>query len=152
MSAVCILTPIVISSWPAISAAVCGAAAALGFSIRSEQLHQERLPPQSRRRGVETAVPHSEILVDQLVPAQTLTIERDDVRVEIGRDERGACRVCVTGPQSDAELRRIGQQVAGRIVQQFAYHKLMAELKKRSACVLEERVLADDSVQVRIRL
>ena len=54
--------------------------------------------------------------------------------------------------QTKADLKRIGDEVAGRVVQQFAYHKLMTELKKRNYSILEETVQEDDSIQVRVKL
>ena len=52
-----------------------------------------------------------------------------------------------------AALRGRGRkEVAGRVVQQFAYHKLMTELKARQYNVVDESVDQDDSIQVRVRL
>jgi hypothetical protein len=148
MSAVCILTPIVIASWPVLASAILGAATSMGFTLRTEMLHEEK----PRKHKVETDVPNSEVVADAMGRGEKIVVQRDDVTVEIGQDERGACTVCVTGDQSDRALRKIGEEVAGRIVQQFAYHKLMSELKKRNCTVVDEQVLADESVHVRIRL
>ena len=148
MSAVCILTPIVVASWPVLASAIVGAATSMGFTLRAEAFHQEK----PRQRKVETEVPNSEVLADEMA-GEKVVVQRDDVTVEVGRDERGACTVCVTGDKhSDRELRKIGEDVAGRIVQQYAYHKLMTELKKRNYTVVDEQVLADESVHLRIRL
>lgn len=150
MSACCVLTPIVISSWPAISAAVVGAAASMGFSLHGPEL-QERAG--TKRRGVETEVENSEVIAEDLTPGQKIVVSKDDVVVTIAPDAQGRCTVCVTGDKySDAQLRRIGEQVAGRIVQQFAYNKLVTELKTRNYTVLDEQVLSDESVRLRIRI
>lgn len=149
MSAVCVLTPVVIASWPAISAAIIGAAASMGFSLKSEGCAEA----EPRRRRVETEVPNSEVVKEGMAPGQKIVVQNGDLTIEFGVDQRGACSVCVTGEgKSDLQLRKIGEEVAGRIVQQFAYHKLMTELKKRNYSVVEEKTLADQSVQVRIRL
>ena len=148
MGAISILTPIVIASWPVPSSAILGAVTSMGFA-----LHAEAKQEKPRKRKVETDVPNSEVVADQMGRGEKLVVQRDDVTVEIGRDERGACTVCVTGDKhSDRELRKIGEDVAGRIVQQYAYHKLMTELKKRNYTVVDEQVLADESVHLRIRL
>jgi queuine/archaeosine tRNA-ribosyltransferase len=82
-----------------------------------------------------------------------IAMEKDGVHIEFGQDERGACTVCVTGAKkSERELRQIGEEVAGRVVQQFAYHKLMTELKRRNYSIVEEQVMQDQSIQVRVRL
>ena len=149
MSAVCVLTPLVVASWPVLSSAILGAATSLGFSVRAESLHREK----PRRHRVETEIENSEVVADALSRGQKIVVQKGDITIEFGQDERGACTVCVTGDrQSDRELRKIGQEVAGRVVQQFAYHKLMTELKKRNYTVVEEQALQDQSVHVRVRL
>lgn len=149
MSAVCVLTPIVISSWPTISAAVFGAAASLGFVVKPEQIQADA----PRKRSVETEVPNSEVVGEAMGPSQKIVIQRDDITIEFGQNDRGACTVCVTAEGRDErELRKIGEEVAGRVVQQFAYHKLMSELKARKFTIVGEQMLTDDSVHVRIRL
>ncbi len=150
MSAVIVLTPIVVASWPAIAAAVAGAAASMGFSVCGDQLHEDR---QERKKTVETELDHSEILADGLSPGEKIVIQRDDVTIEFGRDERGRCTVCVTGSNlSKSALRKIGEDVAGRVTQQFAYHKLVSELKKRDYTVHHEEVLKDQSIRLRVSL
>lgn len=150
MSAVCVLTPVMIASWPVITQAVLGAAASMGFATQSEALTSTR---PSRRKRVETEIENSEVVADAMPPGQKIVVRRNDITIEFGQDARGACTVCVTGENhSDAELRRIGEEVAGRVVQQFAYHKLMTELKKRNCTVVSEEVLRDQSVHLRIRL
>lgn len=150
MSAVCVMTPLVIASWPVISAAVVGAAAAMGFAVRGPEVQEEE---QHREVGVETEVENSEVVAENLAPGQKIVVTRDDLVITVAPDERGRCTVCVTGKRySDAELRRIGEEVAGRIVQQFAYNKLLTELKRRNYSVVDEQVLSDESVRLRVRL
>ena len=150
MSGIIVLTPIVIASWPAITAAVAGAAASMGFTLRPEDLAEpeEKLPT-----VVETEIAEAEVVGAELARGQKIVIRRSDVRLEIGQDERGRCKVCASGfGHSERELRKIADEVSGRIVQQFVYHKLLTELQNRSATVLEQQRLADDSVRVKVRL
>ena len=148
MSAVCIMTPLVIASWPAISAAVAGALASMGFSAAGPHLHKE----QQTGRTVETPLENSTV-TGEFRPGEKIRVVRDDVVVEVGQDARGRCTVCVSGRgYSDRELRRIGAEVSGRIVQQYTYHKLLTELKSRSYRVVGEEVLGDQSIRVRVRL
>jgi len=149
MSTVCVLTPIVIGSWPAIASAVTGAAAAMGFTILAPHNIEAKA---TARRKVASEIPHSEVVDEMFDRGQKIRIQRDDVIVEFGRDERGACTVCVSGEKhSKTELEQIGQEVVGRFVQQFAYHKLMTELKNRKYRIVEESVERDESIQVRVR-
>ena len=155
MGAVLVLTPLVISSWPAITAAVAGAAGAMGFAIVNTGADNAlaRSAKRTGRRTVETEIENSEIVAESLERGQTITIQKDDLTIAFGQDDRGGCTVCVTGEQySEKELRQIGQDVAGRVVQQFTYHKLMTELKRRQCSIVEEKVMQDESIQVRVRL
>jgi hypothetical protein len=150
MSSVCILTPIVIGSWPAISAAVLGAAGAMGFTLAGVEIEPMRA---QEKHTVETEVPHSEVVAETLARGERLVIQKDGVTIQFGVDDRGKCTVCVHGEgRSKGELRRIGDEVAGRIVQQFAYHKLVTELKNRGYRIDQESVQKDQSIQLRVRL
>jgi hypothetical protein len=150
MSSVCVLTPIVVGSWPAITSAALGAAAAMGFTVSSAERAAKRA---EGSRAVEMEVPNSEVVAEGLARGQKLRIEREGVTLEIGVDDRGKCTVCASGDGlSKAELKRIGEEVAGRIVQQFAYHKLVTELKGRGYQIAEESVQQDQSIQLRVRM
>ncbi len=150
MGAVSILTPMLIGAWPAIATAISGVASSLGFAIATQSQPAARKEESSNT--VETDLPNSEILEDRAGESQTMTIERDGVTIEFKRDERGGCKLCVSGKGSKADLRKIGQEVSGRVIQQFAYHKLITELKRRKCTVIEEKVQQDDSIRVRVRL
>ena len=57
-------------------------------------------------------------------------IERDGVRATFSRDDRGALKLCMEGPHlSKAELLAIGEDLMGSVTQQYAYHRIMSELK-----------------------
>lgn len=149
MSTVCVLTPIVVGSWPMIASAVASAAAAMGFTVAGTG--QEQRATGAIR--VETEVPDSQVVAETLSRGQKVRIVREGITVEFGVDERGRCTVCVSGQgRSRSELKRLGDEVAGRVVQQFAYHKLMTELKRRNFRVVEESLQHDQSIQVRVRL
>lgn len=150
MSAVCVLTPIVVASWPALASAIAGAAASMGFSVGASA-GSGPAPP--RRRSVETEIENSEVIDGALTQGERIVVERDGVTLEFSQDDRGGCKVCVSGEgPSERKLRQIGEEAAGRVVQQFAYHKLMSELKARNWHLVGEEVLADQSVRVRLRL
>lgn len=153
MSCICVLTPVVVGSWPAIATAALGAAASLGFTVagvRPRETGRVREP----LRTVTSELPGSEVLAEGLAesPGDGLEVEKDGVRVRFGRDAQGRCSVCVEGRLPEEALRRLGEEVAGRVVQQFVYHKLLTELENRSLLVVEEQVLADRTVQLRVRV
>ncbi|MFM7804723.1 MAG: hypothetical protein ACKPGK_09555, partial [Verrucomicrobiota bacterium] len=130
MSAVAIIAPIVVSSWPAISAAVASAAVSLGFSVARE-VAQEGLS-QDLRPGSNTVtldVPNCSAVTGTLGRDQRIRLSRDGVQVEFSRDARGRDSVCVTGEGlSEEQLRAIGDEVAGRTVQHYVLAKLKSEM------------------------
>ena len=154
MSAICVLTPIVIGSWPMIASAVAGVAASMGFSVIAGERTERREEREARgRTRLEMDVPNSEVLAESMDEGQKICIVREGVTIEFGRDERGACTVCVSGENlSKKQLKAIGEEAAGRVVQQFAYNKLMTELRKRNYDVVQESVQEDDAIRVNVRL
>lgn len=151
MSAVIVLTPIVIASWPAIAAAVVGATASMGFSLQGHKTYEEE--DAAPTTSVETELEESEIVAESMARGQKIVVQRDDVRIAFGQDDRGRCTVCVSGPgRSKRQLQNLADEVAGRVAQQFIYNKLLTELKDRDYAVLTEERLADESVRVRVRL
>lgn len=155
MSAVCVLTPMLIGAWPSIAAAIAGVAGTLGFAVASKKTTGSisgSSVNESSGNKVETEFPHSEILDSVAGEQQFMCISKDGVTIEFRRDERGACSLCVSGSRSKSELQKIGEEVAGRVVQQFAYHKLVTELKKRNYSVVDEKLQQDKSIRMRIRL
>ena len=149
MSSVCVLTPIVGASWPVIASSIAGAASAMGFTVAG--LSTDSARPQSEDR-VETDVPNSDLMAETLARGEKIRIARDGVTIEFGIDDRGKVTVCASGAgRSKADLKRVGQEVAGRVVQQFAYHKLVTELKQRGYEIAEESIEKDHSIQIKVR-
>lgn len=150
MSTVVVLTPIVIASWPAISAAVLGAVSSMGFASLGLETDVDRLT--DRQNSIETDVPNSEVIAETLQRGEKLRMVKGPVVVEIGVDDRGRCTVCASGKNvPKAELLRVSEEVSGRIVQQFAYNKLATELKARGYEIASETVAADASINLRVR-
>ena len=76
MSAVCVLTPIVVGSWPAIATAITSAAAAMGFCVaaRQPEFEDERVVGRS---GVETEIPNSEVIEEIIATASSEHSQRE---------------------------------------------------------------------------
>jgi hypothetical protein len=150
MSTVVVLTPIIIASWPAISAAVLGAVTSMGFASVSAGVDLDALTDENNR--IETDVPNSEVVAETLKRGEKISMVKGNVLVEIGVDDRGRCTVCASGKSvSKSELLRISEEVSGRIVQQFAYNKLTTELKARGFEIASESMGADQSIHMRVR-
>jgi Protein of unknown function (DUF1257) len=153
MSAVCILTPVVIMAWPAFSAAVVAAASSLGYQVASE-INSQR-PGETVRKegaGVRLEIERSEVVTNQLGRDQRISVTRDGVTVTFSRDARGKASLCVTGSgHSEAALRALGEELSQAVVQRYVYQKLMDEMRARGFNVVEEEVNEDRSIRLKVR-
>jgi hypothetical protein len=148
MSAVCVLTPVVIGNWPVIQAAIVGAMAAMGFSAHTATGALEV----DRRNSVEESIENSEVLEEHMTRGERIVATRGDLQVEFGRDQRGACTICVSGDGcSDAQLRKIAREIGAKVVQQYTYHKVITELQSRQFTVADQQVAADGTIKIHVR-
>lgn len=151
MSTVLVVTPLVIAGWPVLTAAISGAVGSLGFAMAQ----RGRLPARnaaSTANRAELEVEDSEILAGTGPAGEELTVERDGVRATFSRDARGALRLCLEGHHlSKVELQAIGEELIGRVTQQYAYHRVISELKERRMDVIEQSVGEDRAIHIRVR-
>ena len=153
MSCVCILTPVVVAAWPTFSAAVVAAATSLGYQVVSEASKHAHTAVAADRPGtISLEIPQSELVTHQLGRDQRLAVTRDGVTVTFSRDARGKASLCVTGSgQSDEELRVLGEELSGRVVQQYVYQKLLDEMRSRGFVVVEEEADANHAIRLKVR-
>jgi hypothetical protein len=153
MSCVCILTPVVIAAWPTFSAAVVAAATSLGYQVVSEASKHVHPASTAERSGkVNLEISQSELVTNQLGRDQRLAVSRDGVTVTFSRDARGKAELCVTGcGQSDEVLRALGEELSGRVVQQYVYQKLMDDMRSRGFVVVEEETDANHAIRLKVR-
>ena len=153
MSAVCILTPVVIAAWPAFSAAVVAAAHSLGYLLVDETVKQhQKVKAQNEGREVSLEIANSEVVTEQLGRDQQICVSRGTVTVRFSRDARGAASVCVSGDgYTDDELRALGQELSQRVVQKYVYQRLLDEMRARQYVVVEEEVGADQAIRLKVR-
>jgi hypothetical protein len=150
MSTVLVVTPIVIASWPAISAAVAAAVGTLGFTaVREQEANREEASSTNR---AEIEVEDSEVLQEAGGSGEEIVVERDGIVARFSRDARGALKVCIEGHgHSKSELKRIGEELIGRVTQQYVYHRVVTELKQRNMAIVDEQVEKDRTVKIRVR-
>lgn len=153
MSCVCILTPVVIAAWPTFSAAVMAAATSLGYQVVSELNHQPQTVSATDRSGkISLEIAQSELVTSQLGRDQQIAVTRNGVTVTFSRDARGKAALCVTGEgQSDETLRALGEELSGRVVQQYVYQKLMEEMQTRGFVVVEEETDMNQAIRLKVR-
>jgi len=154
MSCVCILTPVVIASWPMFSAAIAAAATSLGYTVVEESARQNQAGGQAvtGKRQVSLEIDQSEIVTNQLGRDQRIKVIRGDVTVTFSRDARGKASICVTGEgRTDAELRVIGEELSGCVVQKYVHRRLMDEIRARQFVVVEEAVDENNAIRIKVR-
>ena len=148
MSCVCILTPVIIASWPQFSAAVVAAATTLGYTAvtgKNSTTAQER-------QAVNLEIAQSEIVTNQLGRDQKISVMRNGVTVTFSRDARGKASVCVTGEgYTDDELRAFGEELSQRVVQKYVHQKLLDEIRARGFNVVEEVVDKNNAIRLKVR-
>jgi len=150
MSVVCVLTPVVIATWPAFSTAVVSAAASLGYAaVDVKKTSGSKL---ENSRTVNLEITQSELVTDSLDRGQTISVSRDGVVVTFSRDARGKASLHVAGSgQSEETLQSLGQELGQRVVQKYVYQRLMEEMKARNFLVVEDEIEADSSIRLRVR-
>jgi hypothetical protein len=147
MSSVIVVTPLIIAGWPAITAAVTAALGTMGYAVAKDTGWRRQRADTKTRAEIE--VEDSEILEGG---GEELVVEKDGIRAVFSRDARGALKVCMEGEgHSKAELRRLGEDLIGRVTQQYVYHKLVTELKERHLAIVDEEVAEDRTIKIRVR-
>jgi hypothetical protein len=100
----------------------------------------------------EIELDESEILEGSGGSGEEIVVQKEDVRAIFSRDARGALKVCVEGHgRSKSELRKIGEELIGRVTQQYVYHRVVTELANRNMAIVNEEVSEDRTVKIRVR-
>ena len=152
MSAVCILTPVVIAAWPAFSAAVVAAATSLGYQVAARAAETPVELEEEKPTRVQLEIDQSELVTDQLARDQRITVTRDGASVTFSRDARGKAALCVSGEgYTEDALRALGEELGQRVVQRYVYQKLMDEIRARQFMVVEEEVTETQAIRLKVR-
>jgi len=159
MSTVLIIAPLVVTSWPLITAAITASVSALGYAVAADGVQEinacyeeYREDLKNRRIREEITLENSEILADAANRGETLTVEKENIKVTFHRDIRGTLRLTIDAiGLSKAEIHKIGDELIGRVTQQYAYNRLVTEMKERGMTIVEETVEEDDTVKIRVR-
>jgi hypothetical protein len=146
-----VAAPIVVASWPLMSAAITAAIGTMGFASVQSRGPQVRQIADSKTRA-EIELEDSEILAGSGGTGEEMVVERDGIRAVFSRDARGGLKLCLEGSgHTKAELKQIGEALVGRVTQQYAYNRLVSELKERQMTILDERVGEDQAIRIRVR-
>ena len=151
MSTIVLLTPVIISSWPLITAAVAGAAAGMGLAAK--QVVEEGLENlEETAQSVEIELAESQVSAENIATGKEIVLVKDGVEIRVGRDDRGRCTVCAKGKgKTKAELKMIAEEFSEKMTQCFVYNRVMSELKNKDFQVVNEEVMEDQSVRINVR-
>ncbi len=155
MSTVLILAPVIISNWPAITAAVVGAASALGFVTKQaveQEVRQTGGQEQKAEQEIEVELPESKVLSEQVATDQQIVVTKGAIQIIVKRDERGRCVICAKGKGlSKTELKQAAQQFTEKLTQCFIYDKVLKQLKQKNFQIVNEEVTENDDIRIHVR-
>lgn len=145
MSATIVLVPVLITAWPMLAASVVAVAASAGFKVSKKPEEAKKLPKVDIDMGNIGAV------ADSLSHGDRIAIEREGVRVLFSRDARGQFKACVEGDLPKEELRAIGEEIAGKVIQRYVYQRLAQELEHQGFVTLDEEKGVDETIRIHVR-
>lgn len=152
MSVVCIITPIVVTSWPGFASTVLAAATSLGFREVIEKKNASISAKPTGQRSVTLDIQNSDIVTDTLERDQRISVIKDGVTVTFARDARGKAGVCVTGNgQPDSLLQAIGEELSNRVIQTHVHRRLVDEMNSRGYAIVEESTEPNQSIRIKVR-
>lgn len=149
MSAIITIVPILAGSWPLLAAAAAAAAQALGYRLLQAET-EAQAEKQASACQVELTLDNSDVLEETLARGRSVILEKDEVRLTFRRGVRGEVSVSAESQSlSQADLQAQGQEFLNRVVQQYAYDKLMTELRGEGYVMAEEQVTEEGRIHLR---
>lgn len=146
MSVFFVVIPI-IAAWPIFTAAAAAAAGALGYTIHKATREEVDLS-----HTAQIKVENSQALGEALGRQGGLELRQEKTTIRVERDARGQCRISVCNPtKGGEELKKIGYDFLHRLTQQYAYGKVMEEVKKSGFTVTQEKVSEDKTIKITVR-
>ncbi len=160
MSGIVVVAPMIVpAAWPVVVSAASAVLVAMGFSAVEETVRtiaEEKVNLETRtgvRQEVEIEVKNVEEVSSTIGREEEMVFRKEEIEVRISRDVRGRVRVCVSGEgHSKAELKELGENLAGKVIQQYVYNRLIEEMKKRTNMELVEQSIDDDeNIHLKLR-
>lgn len=150
---VVVVIPVVLAipAVPGVLSGLVGAAvfaAATGMGLRAD----ENAECDAGGNSVDLRLENAAEAVAGVSVGQTMRFAGDGVTVEFSIDENGRAAVRASGRKSGEELRELGETLAKRIVQQYAYHRIVTEMRERNMNIVEEEVEEDGTVRMLVRI
>ena len=139
----------VVAGWPLLCGAIAAAAGSLGYkAMKREQTEECETELES---WVEIPIEDSQIIADSMARESQFAIKKGDVTATFSRSADGRCTVHVSGQnKSEAELSAMGRDLVGRVTQQYAYNKVVTELKAQGFTVTDEEITNDQAIRIHV--
>lgn len=151
MSTILILTPIIVGSWPAITAAVGSAAAVMGLAMKDSAANKVGVAVEEGN-SVEVELDDSQAVGASLAADKEIVLTRGTMTLRIRHNNEGRCVICAEGKgHSKAELETVAQEFAQKTSQCFIYNKVMTELRAKGFQVVDEEQMEDEAVRIHVR-
>ena len=150
MSAIIVLTPLIIGGWSTFGPAIVGALGVMGYAaVKDKTATMDKASQICEEMALN--IENSQVVTERMGLDETLVFRKDEITLQFFKDARGKCGIKVLGPLSKIELEKLGEEISQRVVQHYMYNKPMDELKKKNYHVLEEREESDETIRIRVR-
>jgi len=145
MGATIVLIPVVITAWPMIAASVTAAAVSAGFHVMKVVKKQKKV------EAIDLTMDNMDVVAESLARDDKITVARDAVEVTFSRDAHGHFKTSVEGNMAKDELKKIGEDLAGRVIQSYIHKRLSQELQNQGFVTLEEEKGPEDTIRLTVR-
>jgi hypothetical protein len=150
MSVFFLVTPVVANmAWPLLASVIAGSLTTTGYNmVKNKQSLETRSESQV---GVDLDLKNSEDLSETMGEEEKLVMEKEGITLTFSKGSDNRCKVHVAGHgKTKEELTRAGQEASNKIVQAYAYNKVMAEAKKRGMQLVQEES-EDGKIRLKFR-
>ncbi|MEN6371461.1 MAG: DUF1257 domain-containing protein [Armatimonadota bacterium] len=153
-----VVAPAVVAAWPILCGAIAAASGSLGYSLvksgQEADLETQNTGQKTKldiHNTVDMPLKDSQIIADTMSRESQFTIQKDDVRATFYRAADGRVSVHISGDnKTDNELETIGQELIGRVTQQYTYNRVLSELKQKGFSVTSEEVANDQTIRIHV--
>jgi len=153
MSVVFVVVPVAFAL-PALISAAAAVASTSGFTMVEQTAEALQNLVETARNCEEIEMEAREELAAVLKAEGGFTLQQDDLVVTFYA-ARGSNRVSMVvsdaGKRSREELRATGQEMMNRIMQRYAYDRLITQLKKEGFKLVQEERGEDNAIHLKVR-
>lgn len=137
-----------VAVWPVVATAAAAVASSLGFvSVGAgTKTNTENMTE------VDVSVENAAEVAADVGIGDELVFAKEDIQLVVARSTTGQVSLKVRGcNRTEQELRVLGKQLVNKLTQQYAYHRLVTELKQRDFNVVAEEMEKDGTVRLQVR-